>query len=142
MLNKCIFIGRLGKDPEVRVTQGGSKVANFSLAVSEKYKDQSGNQQESTEWVNVVLWKKQAEICEKYLKKGSQVYIEGKWKTQSWDDPNGKKVYKTELIGSHFLMLGSGSSGGQQQAPQNNSTQYEQAPQNTVPEYIPEEPPF
>ena len=116
-LNKCMFIGRLGKDPEIRQTQGGQSVATFSLAVTEKYKDQSGNQNESTEWINVVLWKKQSEIAEKYLKKGSQIYIEGKWKTQSWEK-DGKKNYRTELIGSHFLMLGSKMDNNQQ--PQQN----------------------
>ena len=136
MLNKCIFIGRLGKEPEIRVTQSGQKVANFSLAVSEKYKDKQGSQKESTEWVNVVLWGKQSEIAEKYLKKGSQIYIEGKWKTQSWEH-EGRNMSRVELVGSHFLMLGSGSSGGQQQSTQNSPSQ--PAP---IPEYIPEEPPF
>jgi single-strand DNA-binding protein len=109
-LNKCMFIGRLGKSPEVRVTNSGKKVATLSLAVSEKYKDQSGNQQESTEWISVVLWNKQSEVAEKYLKKGSMLYVEGKWKTQSWDK-DGVKQYRTELLGSHFQMLGGGKGG-------------------------------
>jgi single-strand DNA-binding protein len=105
-----MFIGRLGKSPEVRVTNSGKKVATLSLAVSEKYKDQSGNQQESTEWISVVLWNKQSEVAEKYLKKGSMLYVEGKWKTQSWEK-DGQKHYRTELLGSHFQMLGGGKGG-------------------------------
>ena len=128
-LNKVQVIGNLGRDPEVRMTPSGSKVASFSLAVTERFKDKNGQQKESTEWVNLVLWRRQAEIAEQYLRKGSSIYAEGKLQTQSWDDPNGQKRYKTEVVVSNFQMLGSGK--GQQQAPQ-----------NSVPEYIPEEPPF
>jgi len=121
-LNKCMFIGRLGSDPQVRVTSSNQKVCTFSLAVSEKYKDSNGNQQESTEWINVVLWRKQCEIAEKYLRKGSQVYLEGKWKSQSWDK-DGVKHYKTELIGNHFLMLGSKGNYSENPNTSNNTPQ-------------------
>jgi single-strand DNA-binding protein len=105
-LNKCSFIGNLGKDPEVRMV-GESKVANFSLAVTEKFKDRSGNQQEKTEWVNIVFWGRQAEICEQYLKKGSSVYVEGKLETRSWDDKTtGEKKYRAEIRGLMLQMLG------------------------------------
>lgn len=113
-LNKVMLIGNLGRDPEVRMTPAGAKVASFSIAVTERFKDRNGQQQEKTEWVNIVLWRRQAEIAEQYLRKGSQIYIEGKLQTQSWDDPNGQKRYKTEVVGSNFQMLGSrgGAQGG------------------------------
>lgn len=116
-LNKVMLIGNLGRDPEVRMTPSGSKVASFSIAVTERFKDRNGQQQEKTEWVNIVLWRRQAEIAEQYLRKGSQIFIEGKLQTQSWDDPNGQKRYKTEVVGSNFQMLGgrggAGGAGGQ-----------------------------
>ena len=115
-LNKVQIIGNLGKDPEVRMTGSGQKVANFSVAVTEKFKNRDGQQQEKTEWVNIVFWGRQAEICEQYLRKGSSVYIEGKLETSSWDDNNGQKRYKTEIRGFVMQMLG-GKSEGQ------NSTQ-------------------
>ena len=101
-LNKVMIIGNLGRDPEVRMTSSGQKVANFSVAVTEKYKDR----REKTEWVNVVFWGRQAEICEQYLRKGSSIYIEGKLQTSSWEDENGQKRYKTELNGHVMQMLG------------------------------------
>jgi single-strand DNA-binding protein len=108
-LNRVSVIGNLGRDPEVRTTPSGSKVASFSLAVTERFKDKNGQQKETTEWVNVVLWKRQAEICEQYLRKGSSIYLEGKMQTQTWDDPNGVKRSKVEVVGSNFQMLGSKS---------------------------------
>lgn len=112
-LNKVMLIGNLGRDPEVRMTPAGAKVASFSIAVTERFKDRNGQQQEKTEWVNIVLWRRQAEIAEQYLRKGSSIYIEGKLQTASWDDPNGQKRYKTEVVGSNFQMLGArGGAGG------------------------------
>ncbi len=113
-LNKVMIIGNLGRDPEVRMTPSGQKVANFSVAVTEKFKNRNGEQQEKTEWVNVVFWGRQAEICEQYLKKGAPIYVEGKLETQSWEDQNGQKKYKTEVRGLMMQMLGSKgqSSGG------------------------------
>ncbi len=105
-LNKVMMIGNLGRDPEVRMA-GESKVANFSIAVTERYKGRDGNQQEKTEWVNIVFWGRQAEICEQYLKKGSSIYIEGKLETRSWDDKTtGEKKYRTEVRGLVMQMLG------------------------------------
>lgn len=105
-VNKTIHIGNLGKDPEVRHLDNGGVVANFSIAISEKYKDRnSGETIENTEWVNIVLWKGLAEIAEKYLKKGSQVYIEGKLKTRSWEK-DGITRYTTEVVGDKMTMLG------------------------------------
>lgn len=113
-VNKVILIGRLGKDPEVKNTENGN-VANFSVAVSEVYKDKQGNKKESTEWMNIVLWKNLADIAGKYLHKGDLVYIEGKLRTRSWEK-DGEKKYITEVIGFELKMLTpKGSSNGQSQ---------------------------
>lgn len=105
-VNKVILVGNLGKDPEVRYLDGGTAVANFPLATSESYKDKSGNRIDQTEWHNIVLWRGLAEITEKYLKKGSQVYIEGKIRSRSWDDKDGIKRYTTEIVADNMTMLG------------------------------------
>jgi single-strand DNA-binding protein len=105
MINKVILIGRLGKDPEVRQITSGDKVANFSIATTENYKDKEGNKVENTEWVNIVLWKGLAGVAESYLKKGSLVYIEGKLTTRSWEK-DGTKHYTTEVVGNNMQMLG------------------------------------
>ncbi|MDA0714818.1 MAG: single-stranded DNA-binding protein, partial [Bacteroidetes bacterium] len=98
-INKVILVGNLGKDPEVRHLEGGSAVANFTLATSENYTDKNGQRVTQTEWHNVVLWRRQAEIAEKYLSKGRQVYIEGKLRTRSWTDRDGNTRYTTEVVG-------------------------------------------
>ena len=105
-VNKVILVGNLGKDPEVRYLDGGVAVANFPLATTETYKDKTGNRVDQTEWHNVVLWRGLAEITEKYLKKGSQVYIEGKLRTRSYDDKEGIKRYTTEIVADNMTMLG------------------------------------
>ena len=112
-LNKVMLIGNLGKDPEVKTIPSGTKVANFSLATTEKYTDKSGQKVEKTEWHKIVLWKGLAEITERYLKKGSTVYIEGKLTTRSWDDKDGQKKYITEIVADQLQMLG-GKAGGSQ----------------------------
>lgn len=105
-LNKVMLIGNLGADPEVRSTPNGSQVATFRVACTESWKDQSGQRQERTEWVTVVAWKKQAEIAQKFLRKGSRVYVEGKLQTRTWDDKaTGAKRYATEVLCDHFIML-------------------------------------
>ena len=99
MLNRCEFIGNIGRDPEVRTTQGGDKCANLRLAVSEKWKDrQTGEAREKTEWVSVVLWGALADVAERYLKKGSKVYLAGKLTTRKWQDQNGQDRYSTCLL--------------------------------------------
>jgi single-strand DNA-binding protein len=105
-VNKVILVGNLGKDPEVRYLEGGTAVANFSLATTESYKDKQGNRIEQTEWHNIVVWRGLAEVAEKYLKKGSQVYVEGKLRTRSYDDKDGVKRYSTEIIADNMTMLG------------------------------------
>lgn len=112
-LNKVMIIGRLGQDPDVRYTQDDTAVANLSVATSERYKDNQGEWQEKTEWHRVVLWGKVAKIAQEYLKKGSQVYIEGKIQTRKWEDKEGVTRYTTEVKGYTMTMLGSkGDSGG------------------------------
>jgi len=105
-LNKVLLIGNLGKDPELSYTASGIAVAKFSIATNERWKDNDGNFQERTEWHNIVAWRKLAEICGQYLKKGSKVYLEGKLQTRSWDDKNsGAKRYTTEVIADDLIML-------------------------------------
>jgi single-strand DNA-binding protein len=106
-VNKVILVGNLGKDPEVRHLDNGRAVANFSIATSETYKNKQGERVTNTEWHNIVLWSPLAEIAEKYLKKGNQVYIEGKLTTRSWDDQEGNKRYTTEVVGREMTLLGS-----------------------------------
>ena len=105
-VNKVILIGNLGRDPEVRHLESGASVANFPIATTESYKDKNGNRQDQTEWHNIVLWRGLAEIAEKYLKKGSQIYIEGKLRSRSWEDKEGNTRYITEVVGDSMTMLG------------------------------------
>jgi single-strand DNA-binding protein len=107
MVNKVILIGNLGRDPEVRSTPSGQPVASFTVATSRRWRDKNGQKQEQTEWHNIVVWGKQAEIAGQYLTKGKQVYIEGRLQTRSWDDRNtGEKKYRTEIVCDSFQMLG------------------------------------
>lgn len=106
-LNKAMIIGRLGQDPEVRYTQSNTAVANLSVATSERYKDSSGEWKENTEWHRVVAWGRLAEICQEYLKKGSQVYIEGPIQTRQWEDREGQTRYTTEIKALTLTMLDS-----------------------------------
>jgi single-strand DNA-binding protein len=104
-VNKVILVGNLGKDPEIRRLDTGRAVANFSLATSETYKNKNGEKVTSTEWHNIVLWSPLAEIAEKFLHKGNQVYIEGKITTRSYDDKDGNKKYITEVVGREMTLL-------------------------------------
>ncbi|HEY2119250.1 MAG TPA: single-stranded DNA-binding protein [Candidatus Acidoferrum sp.] len=105
-VNKVILVGRLGKDPEVRFTSGGQAVANFSMATDSSYKDKSGERQKRTEWHKIVVWGKQAEIAQKYLKKGSLIFVDGRLQTREWQDKEGQKKYTTEIVVNDFRMLG------------------------------------
>ena len=111
-LNKVLLIGRLGQDPELKYTQSGIAVTKFSVATSQQWKDQDGNTQDKTEWHNVVAWRRLAEICAEYLKKGSKVYLEGGLSTSSWEDENKKKHYRTEVVLNDMIMLDSKGAGG------------------------------
>jgi single-strand DNA-binding protein len=104
-INKVILVGNLGRDPEIRSLENGVTVAKFPLATSETYKNRNGEKVETTEWHNIVMWRGLAEIAEKYLKKGSRVYIEGKIRTRSYDDKDGNKKYITEIEADNMLML-------------------------------------
>lgn len=120
-INKVILVGNVGRDAELRFTQGGTPVASFSLATSEVYTDKaSGQRQEKTEWHNIVCWARLAEIAGEYVRKGRQLYIEGKLQTRDWVDPQGVKHYKTEIVAQTFQLLGrredgAGGGGGYQQ---------------------------
>lgn len=105
-VNKVILVGNLGADPQLRYTQGGTAVANFNLATSERFTNKNGEREERTEWHRVVAWAKLAEICSEYLKKGKQIYIEGRLQTRSWEDQSGVKKYTTEVIAQNMVMLG------------------------------------
>ena len=118
MVNKVILIGNLGRDPEVRSTPSGQPVASFTVATSRRWRDKNNQKQEQTEWHNIVVWGKQAEIAGQYLTKGKQVYIEGRLQTRSWEDrQSGEKKYRTEIVCDSFQMLGTRGGdfeGGQQ----------------------------
>ncbi len=112
MINKVTLVGRLGADPEIRTLEGGAMVARFGLATSDSYKDRAGEWQEQTEWHDVILWRNLAERAQKYLKKGSLVYIEGKLTHRKWQDKDGNPRKTTEVVGSYFRMLSSRSDEG------------------------------
>ena len=105
-VNKVILVGRLGRDPETRFTGGGQAVANFSVATDETYKDKNGERQKRTEWHKIVVWGKQAEIAQQYLKKGSLVFIEGRIQSREWQDKEGQKRTSFEIVANNFRMLG------------------------------------
>ncbi len=127
MLNKVMIIGRLGQDPEMRYMQSGDPIANLNVATSESYRDRDGNKQEKTEWHRVVIFGKQAENCNNYLKKGSQVYVEGSLQTRKWQDKQGIDRYTTEINARSVQFLDSRrseNSGGQgNYAPQQSYNQ-------------------
>jgi single-strand DNA-binding protein len=117
-LNKVMLIGNLGRDPEVRYTQNGTAVANFTMATTDRWTDSTGERREKTEWHRIVTWAKQAEIVGEYLKKGRQVYVEGSLQTREWTDRDGQKRYTTEVRAQRVQMLGSrGESGKDDSSP-------------------------
>lgn len=143
-VNKVILVGNLGKDPEVRHLDNGRAVANFPMATSETYKNRQGERVTNTEWHNVVLWTPLAEIAEKYLKKGNQVYIEGKLTTRSWDDQEGNKRYTTEVVGREMTLLGSkdDNAGGGPSGGAVASSGAVQSPVSSIPEDDTDDLPF
>jgi single-strand DNA-binding protein len=114
-LNKVMLIGNLGKDPEVRYTTSGTAVASFSLATSERFKNRSGEWEDKTEWHNVTLWGRLAEIAGEYLAKGKTVYIEGRLQTRKWQDRDGRDRYTTEVVADKMQMLSGKGEGGSRQ---------------------------
>ena len=134
-VNKCIFIGNLGRDPEIRYMPSGDAMANFSIACTDSFKGKDGSRQERTEWVRIVMFGKQAEIAGEYLKKGSPVYIEGRLQTRKWQNKEGQDQYTTEIVADRMQMLGgrTGSSAGNGQdfedgAPPTEGSRQESAP--------------
>ncbi|PIQ21391.1 MAG: single-stranded DNA-binding protein [Cytophagales bacterium CG18_big_fil_WC_8_21_14_2_50_42_9] len=122
-INRVILVGNLGKDPEIRHTEGGIAVARFPIATSETFKDKAGNKQERTEWHNIVAWRGLAEVAEKYMKKGQSIYVEGKIRTNSYQDKEGIQRYSVEIVADNITMLGGRgeSAGNTQEAGSNNS---------------------
>lgn len=113
MVNKVILIGNLGRDPEMRSLPSGQAVATFSIATNRRWKDRDGQKQEQTEWHNIVVFGRQAEVAGQYLTKGKQIYLEGRLQTRSWDDKqSGEKKYRTEIVCENFQMLGGPGGGG------------------------------
>ena len=159
MINKVILIGNVGQDPEIRYTgdvNNGAKVATIRLATTERYRDRNNNLQEHTEWHTINVWRGQADVVEKYVKKGTQVYIEGRIRTSSWDDQSGNKRYTTEILADNLQLLGKkadnpgGQGGGYQQPqqpafqqpgvqPQSYAPVQQPAPQQAQAEDLPED---
>jgi single-strand DNA-binding protein len=136
-LNKAMIIGRLTADPESRTTPQGTSVASFSLATNLVWNDASGQKQEKVEYHNIVVWRKLAEICSQYLRKGSKIYIEGRLQTRSWDGQDGVKRYRTEIIADNMIMLdraGSNTGGNTGGGNFEQSAPAPAAPQADVPE--------
>ena len=132
-VNKAILIGRLGRDPEVRHMPNGEAVCNFSIATSETWNDrQIGQRQERTEWHNITLYRRMAEVAGQYLKKGSQVYIEGRIQSRKYTDKNGIERTAYEIIGSEMKMLGGGNDSGQQEQAETPTPPSRQAPAATA----------
>jgi single-strand DNA-binding protein len=111
-VNKVILVGNVGRDPELRYTQGGQPVASFSIATNERFKDKDGNWKDRTEWHRIVAWGRLAEVCGEYLRKGSQVYVEGRIQTRDWEDKEGNKRQTTEIVILSMQMLGRRGDGG------------------------------
>jgi single-strand DNA-binding protein len=133
-VNKAILIGRLGRDPELRRTPAGSAVASFTVATSERFTDRNGERQERTEWHNIVAFGKLAELANQYLSKGREAYIEGRITNRSWEDRDGNKRYRTEIVANTIQFLG-GSGGGR---PSNNGRSFSQAPAEDMGSEIPD----
>ena len=148
-LNKAMLIGNVGRDPEVRYLEGkdgNAKVATFTLATTERYRDRNGETRENTEWHNIVAWRSTADVVERFVRKGTQVYIEGRIRTRSWDDQTGNKRYTTEIIADTLQLLGkkSDNPGAQQGGyPQQGYSAPAQQPayaQPAQPSYQPQQP--
>ena len=138
-LNKVMLIGNVGKDPEVRQTESGAKVASFTLATTERYKAKDGSVKDNTEWHNIVAWRGPAEVAEKYVHKGSQIYVEGRLRTRSWDDQNGAKRYTTEILAENIQLLGKKEESASVPSPAPSQTQRTQQKPQTTPMPYPTE---
>ena len=139
-LNKVMLIGNVGKDPEVRYLesnpqspQANAKVASFPLATSERYRDRNGEVHENTEWHNIVAWRNSADLCEKYIRKGTQIYVEGHLRTRNWTDQSGQKRYTTEVVVDNIQLLG-------RRPDQEGQGGYQPQQQPSRPAYQPQQP--
>jgi single-strand DNA-binding protein len=124
-VNKVILLGRLGQDPELKYTPGGSAVCNFSMATTESWTDKQGQKQEKTEWHRIVVWGKLAELCNQYLAKGRQAFLEGRLQTRAWDDKDGNKRYTTEILANTVQFIGGAAAS---QGTQQVDNSYNQGP--------------
>ena len=138
-INKVIIVGHLGNDPELRTMPNGDAVANISVATSESWNDKNtGERREVTEWHRIVFYRRQAEVCGEYLKKGSQVYVEGRLRTRKWQDQNGQDRYTTEIQGDVMQMLGNRpQNANNEQTPPSRPVQQEQPPMDNFDDDIP-----
>ena len=127
-LNKVMIIGRLGRDPEMRYTPNGRPVTAFSVAVNRSWTVGDGDKREETEWFNVVAWGNLAEICKQHLRKGQTVYVEGRLQTRGWEDPEGKKHYRTEIVANEMIMLSDKREGGEEPFGEAASAEEEEFP--------------
>ncbi len=127
-LNKVMIIGRLGRDPEMRYTPNGRPVTAFSVAVNRSWIAGDGDKREETEWFNVVAWGNLAEICKQHLRKGQTVYVEGRLQTRGWEDPEGKKHYRTEIVANEMIMLSDKREGGDEPFGEAASAEEEEFP--------------
>lgn len=139
-VNKVLLLGNVGKDPEIRATANGMTVATFSLATADRAKDPQGNWTDKTEWHNLVAFQKTAEVVRDYVKKGTQLFIEGKIQSRSWDDKeSGQKKYRTEIIVNDLTLLGSKQGGGESSgggySKSSNTASYDQRPPASQPDY-------
>ncbi len=138
-VNKVLLLGNVGKDPEIRATAGGMTVATFTLATADRAKDAQGNWADKTEWHNLVAFQRTAEVVRDYVKKGTQLFIEGKIQTRSWDDKeSGQKKYRTEILVNDLTLLGSKSGGGESGGggyTKSNTASYDQRAPVSAPDY-------
>ena len=134
MVNKVILVGNVGSDPEAKHLDSGQVVVNFSLATSENYKDKNGEKVSKTEWHRIVIWGKLAEVVDKWVKKGSKLYLEGKIVTKQWDDKDGNKRYTTEISVNNMTMLGDGGKKNDEAAPEYKPVDHNAPPENYKPE--------
>ena len=132
-VNRVTLVGNLGRDPELRYTQSGQAVANFTLATNEKWKDKEGNSQERTEWHRIIVWGKSAENCAQYLQKGRSVYIEGRLQTREWEDREGNKRTTTEVVAQAVQFLGGRGGVGSEGPPTTEGPRDPDPPSSDVP---------
>ncbi len=142
-VNKVILVGNVGKDPEVRYSQSGTPVANFSLATNERFKGRNDEWQERTEWHSIVAWQRLAEIVGEYVSKGSKIYVEGKIQTSSWEDrQSGERKYRTEIVARELLLLGPRENGGGDHQGPTSGDHEDQRSQTSSSESVDEDIPF